>query len=572
MSDPKIFVRKAKRTTLQEGGNFLKNINLLVGINRRKSGKSRAARGGDAPGLNHPQSNLQQNETEKSTFAADSVLGAQVLHISSENSSTSCEEDDEEEGEGEGESCNSPVVRQPFFPILDSPSEDVFEHSMRLKPQRAPAPFLARIGNERANSASLAAIKNSDGFNLRSRPLKRQPSGVKKEHATSQVAKGQLRRIHSMYASQKEVSKGLEVPKMRSLEEPEAECDIECPAYESKLERSGIPHYFDNKTDDNLPRISVETLVNIMDGDVKKQYDTVHIVDCRFEYEYQGGHIGDAINISSQTSLESVFIHNRKNYCKSHLPSLVIFHCEFSSYRGPIMASHLRNCDRMLNYDNYPKLHYPDILIVEGGYKSFFEKYSHRCFPRRYIEMGSQDHIDKCESEMEKFRRNSKRVATKSNSLHSLNKGNVTSRASTPFRSEFASRNQSCFSDYKKHDRPGLSHYTTKSNLSFRYEAPPKLTLSQFSMNSGSGSPSSVSSSAASSRALLLDELQDDLESSDFDNISFEENEHPHTYCGGTDPVLALNSPKASLLSSIFQEEEVDSRYPSKQLANATTK
>ncbi|CUS20511.1 LAQU0S01e08262g1_1 [Lachancea quebecensis] len=569
MSDPKSFVRKAKRTTLQEGGNFLKNINLFVGINRRKNGRSRAAKGRESPCLHYTRPNAQLQETQKGSLTADNEIGAQLLHISSESSSTSCEEEDEEE---DGGSCNSPVVRYPFIPTLDSSSEDVFEHNMHLKPQRTPAPFLARIGDERANSASLATIKNNDSFGLRSRPLKRQPSGVKKEHAASQVGKGQLRRIHSMYASQKEVSKGLEVPTTRPLEEPESECDTECPAYESKLERSGIPHYFDNKTDDNLPRISVETLVTIMDGDVKKQYDTVHIVDCRFEYEYQGGHIGDAINISSQTSLESVFIHNRKNYCKSHLPSLVIFHCEFSSYRGPIMASHLRNCDRMLNYDNYPKLHYPDILIVEGGYKSFFEKYSHRCFPRRYIEMGSQDHIDKCESEMEKFRRNSKRVATKSNSLHSLNRCNVTSRASTPLRPDFASQNQSCFSNNKKHERLSLSHYTTKSNLSFKYEAPPKLSLSQFSMNSGSGSPSSVSSSAASSRALLLDELQDDLESSDFDNISLEGNEHPHTFCGGTDPVFALNSPKASLLSSIFQEEEVDSTYPSKQLANATTK
>ena len=38
-------------------------------------------------------------------------------------------------------------------------------------------------------------------------------------------------------------------------------------------------------------------------------------------------------------------------------------------FRGPMMAKHLRKCDRMCNYDNYPLLTYPDIAILEGGYK-----------------------------------------------------------------------------------------------------------------------------------------------------------------------------------------------------------
>lgn len=49
---------------------------------------------------------------------------------------------------------------------------------------------------------------------------------------------------------------------------------------------------------------------------------------------------------------------------------LLVFHCEFSSERGPRMCRFVRERDRVLN--EYPNLHYPELYVLKGGYKDFF--------------------------------------------------------------------------------------------------------------------------------------------------------------------------------------------------------
>ena len=39
------------------------------------------------------------------------------------------------------------------------------------------------------------------------------------------------------------------------------------------------------------------------------------------------------------------------------------------------MYRFLREQDRELNKDNYPKLNYPEVYVMEGGYKAFYEKF-----------------------------------------------------------------------------------------------------------------------------------------------------------------------------------------------------
>ncbi|ODV93671.1 hypothetical protein PACTADRAFT_51440 [Pachysolen tannophilus NRRL Y-2460] len=180
---------------------------------------------------------------------------------------------------------------------------------------------------------------------------------------------------------------------------------------------------------DLLPRIDVDQFVKILDGEYKVYFDEVFIVDCRFEYEFNGGHIEGAINISSQADLESFFLSEEKlaqaGIISKPNNKLVIFHCEFSSYRGPLIANHLRKTDRILNKDNYPNLCYPDILILEGGYKNFFDLQSHRCFPKYYVEMNDSKHQVTCERELSRFRRDAKlrsssKSLQKAKSFHSL--------------------------------------------------------------------------------------------------------------------------------------------------------
>ena len=125
------------------------------------------------------------------------------------------------------------------------------------------------------------------------------------------------------------------------------------------------------------------------------------IIDCRYDYEYKGGHIDGAINIRCPEVLERLFFSNRallyhSDYLDSikhdfegvinklqdlqnleeHIPKdapapLIIFHCEFSQKRGPRALNALRKMDREINYNKFPYLHYPQLYIIEGGYKNF---------------------------------------------------------------------------------------------------------------------------------------------------------------------------------------------------------
>ncbi|KAK6455768.1 uncharacterized protein RJT20DRAFT_3434 [Scheffersomyces xylosifermentans] len=165
-----------------------------------------------------------------------------------------------------------------------------------------------------------------------------------------------------------------------------------------------------------LPRIDEHEMDKIISGEYKDEFDEIVVVDCRFKYEYDGGHILDAKNISTKKDLETEFLSglHKDGPNEKEKRRLVIFHCEFSVFRGPTMASHLRKVDRRIHIDSYPYLKYPDIVVLEGGYKEFFRKYSKHCFPRGYVEMKDVNHEKNCESEMHRVRQESKLTRAKS--------------------------------------------------------------------------------------------------------------------------------------------------------------
>lgn len=189
---------------------------------------------------------------------------------------------------------------------------------------------------------------------------------------------------------------------------------------------------------DPFRRIKRETLVQILDGQYSHYYDRHVVIDCRFEYEYDGGHIDGAININSKDRLEELLTkegeilgdygsssssssdddispkscakscNNSSSPPSASSRTLLIFHCEYSAHRGPRMAMHLRNRDRRLNMTNYPHLNFPDVVILQGGYNHFFEQFHSRCYPPQYVEMNDSLHKSTCEREMGRFRRHMK--------------------------------------------------------------------------------------------------------------------------------------------------------------------
>lgn len=162
-----------------------------------------------------------------------------------------------------------------------------------------------------------------------------------------------------------------------------------------------LPHFFQEGQPDSIPRITKETLLEVLDGSFDSQFDHRMVIDCRFEYEFEGGHIDGAVNYNDKELLTTQLF-KEGNPGKT----LMIFHCEYSAHRAPIMARHVRKQDRTTNVEHYPKLTYPDVYILDGGYSAFFAEHRSRCFPQNYVEMDAKEHANTCEREMGRLRQN----------------------------------------------------------------------------------------------------------------------------------------------------------------------
>lgn len=83
---------------------------------------------------------------------------------------------------------------------------------------------------------------------------------------------------------------------------------------------------------DNLPRITHQTFIDVLNGVYDNDNEKPVIVDCRFEYEFDGGHIANAINYNDKQKLaEKLFD------CATAGGKTLIFHCEYSAHRAPLM-------------------------------------------------------------------------------------------------------------------------------------------------------------------------------------------------------------------------------------------
>jgi M-phase inducer tyrosine phosphatase len=102
-------------------------------------------------------------------------------------------------------------------------------------------------------------------------------------------------------------------------------------------------------------------------------FDVLLIVDARFDYEWEGGHIKGSYNARSIADLKDLFQEYRDcNAC-------VVFHCEFSKERGPSMMKAFRQHDRCVNNDRYPEVNFPSLFLLEGGYRQFYHECPDLC-------------------------------------------------------------------------------------------------------------------------------------------------------------------------------------------------
>lgn len=137
----------------------------------------------------------------------------------------------------------------------------------------------------------------------------------------------------------------------------------------------------------DLKGIDCHTLSDVLDGKYNELIEECLIIDCRYPYEFEGGHIKGALNIHDKPNMVDFFLKNPRQAPENDKRRLIIFHCEFSSKRGPSMSRFLRNKDRDVHLNYYPRLYYPELYLLEGGYKEFYEHKKEYCEPQGYREM-----------------------------------------------------------------------------------------------------------------------------------------------------------------------------------------
>uniref|UniRef100_A0A146ZY34 M-phase inducer phosphatase n=1 Tax=Fundulus heteroclitus TaxID=8078 RepID=A0A146ZY34_FUNHE len=139
----------------------------------------------------------------------------------------------------------------------------------------------------------------------------------------------------------------------------------------------------------DLKYITSEMMVAALAGQFDHLVDQIIIIDCRYPYEFEGGHIKGALNLHQEDQVEDFLLKTPIVPSCPEKRVLIVFHCEFSSERGPRMCRFVRERDRALN--EYPKLHYPELYILKGGYKDFFPYFQTQCEPQSYRPMHHED-------------------------------------------------------------------------------------------------------------------------------------------------------------------------------------
>lgn len=175
-------------------------------------------------------------------------------------------------------------------------------------------------------------------------------------------------------------------------------------------------------------------LNSLLLGEYDELIDAYCVIDCRFEYEFSGGHVEGAINLNTSAAIESFLLscgpdslfntaeempyptrsgeicpqtgHQRK--------TILIFHCEFSAKRAPTLAGHLRCKDRTVNAGHYPAVHYPDVYVLHGGYAAYYRQYPATCDPSGYTPMDHPEHLQPRSKGIAELRKNRIGVRTHS--------------------------------------------------------------------------------------------------------------------------------------------------------------
>lgn len=85
----------------------------------------------------------------------------------------------------------------------------------------------------------------------------------------------------------------------------------------------------------DLKSISSETMAKLINGEFSSIIESVKVIDCRYPYEYLGGHIQGADNLFTNQQILDLLSSAQTETVDARRTNILIFYCEFSSKRGP---------------------------------------------------------------------------------------------------------------------------------------------------------------------------------------------------------------------------------------------
>ncbi|CAH2083272.1 unnamed protein product [Euphydryas editha] len=141
----------------------------------------------------------------------------------------------------------------------------------------------------------------------------------------------------------------------------------------------------------DLKSISCETLASLLRGEYTDSINDFQVIDCRYPYEYEGGHILGAVNLYTTAHILTL-VNKPLQPKEGDKRNILVFHCEFSLERGPKLSRFLRSSDRDKNRENYPSLCYPEVYLLHEGYRAFYQRFPDLCSPTGYTAMLDPQH------------------------------------------------------------------------------------------------------------------------------------------------------------------------------------
>lgn len=152
----------------------------------------------------------------------------------------------------------------------------------------------------------------------------------------------------SMPTLQRSLSENFAASVMRSCEQSDRSVDT------GDMSRScALPLIKGNLKHPDLHTIDCHTLAKIIRGEMADKVASYRIFDARYEYEYSGGHIRGAENYGKwdeQAFFKAILPEQpvkempkpKSEETQEAKRDILIFHCEFSSVRGPALMKELR--------------------------------------------------------------------------------------------------------------------------------------------------------------------------------------------------------------------------------------